>query len=107
MSLDVSLISSTQTGVFTKNITHNLNKMAAAAGIYELLWRPDETNIKTANQLIAPLTLGLKLLKDNPKLFEAFNPKNGWGNYDGLVSFVEEYLTACKEDPDATIMISR
>lgn len=28
------------------NITHNLGKMAEAAGIYHALWRPDEIGIK-------------------------------------------------------------
>lgn len=37
MSLDVSLMEVKPTEVFWSNITHNLGKMAKAAGIYEAL----------------------------------------------------------------------
>lgn len=74
--------------VFSRNITHNLNGMAGHAGIYGYLWRPDELGITKASQLITPLTTGLELLK-------------------GLVSFVEAYLNACVEYPDADVSVSR
>lgn len=107
MSLDVSLVKIQPTEIYTRNITHNLNKMADAAGIYYHLWRPDEIGITTASQLIEPLETGLALLRSDPERFKAFNPSNGWGNYSRLVDFVAEYLEACKKDPDATIEISR
>lgn len=93
--------------VYWANITHNLNKMAAEAGIYEALWRPEEIAAKKATDLIGPLADGLGLLKANPEKYKAFNPSNGWGDYDGLVSFVEKYLAACRENPDATVRVSR
>jgi len=93
--------------VYTANITHNLNKMAQEAGIYEHLWRPDEIDITNAGQLIGPLREGLALLKSDPNRFEAFNPENGWGTYEGLVSFVEKYLAACEENPDADVSVWR
>ena len=31
--------------VYNSNITHNLNKMAAEAGIYRLLWYPEEEDL--------------------------------------------------------------
>jgi len=93
--------------VFQRNITHNLNRMADEAGIYDACWRPDEAGITTAAQLIEPLEKGLALLRSDPARFKAFNPSNGWGNYDGLVEFVEAYLTACKEYPNARVYASR
>jgi hypothetical protein len=36
MSLDVYLIAARPTNVYSANITHNLNKMAEAAGIYDV-----------------------------------------------------------------------
>jgi hypothetical protein len=93
--------------LFDKGITHNLNTMAREANIYEALWRPEEINISIAKELIPILEKGLeKLLKDKDHL-KTFNPENGWGSYEGLVNFVREYLTACKEFPEATIVISR
>lgn len=110
MSLDVSLtkiLPPTPTEIYTDNITHNLNTMAGEAEIYEHLWRPDEIGITKAGELIEPLKAGLALLKSDPTRFKAFNPKNGWGTYEGLVGFVEDYLAACEKDPDADIEISR
>jgi hypothetical protein len=94
--------------VFTKNITHNLNKMAVAAGIYEYLWRPASLNITIAKDLIEPLTEGLIKLNTNKKYFkENFSPSNGWGTFEGLANFVESYRNACIEFPEAEISVSR
>lgn len=93
--------------VYERNITHNLNKMADAAGIYEHLWRPDEIGITTARELIAPLRTGLELLRSDPERFKAFNPSNGWGDYEGLVDFVQSYVSACEKYPLATVRVSR
>lgn len=93
--------------VYTDNITHNLNTMAGIAGIYEYLWRPDEVNVTKAAQLIQPLTKGLDDLQAYPKKFKEYNPENGWGDYEGLVTFVHDYLAACEAYPNADIYISR
>lgn len=94
--------------VFSANITHNLGEMAGYAGnLYKLLWRPEELFINRANELILPLEKSLQLLKSDPEYFKKYNPENGWGTYEGLVIFVENYLRACKEYPDADIHVSR
>lgn len=107
MSLDISLSAMKETCVFEYNITHNLNTMAEDAGIYKHLWSPEEIGITHASQLIEPLTKGLELLRSDRERFEKFNPENGWGNYDDLVEFVENYLIACIKNPDAKISASR
>lgn len=93
--------------VFTANITHNLSTMAAKAGIYKPLWRPDEIGITKAAQLIEPLTEGIAKLENNPDHFRQFNPSNGWGSYEVLVSFVYNYLKACKNYPSADVSVWR
>jgi len=93
--------------VFDYNITHNLGPMAAAAGIYMELWRPEEIGIIKANQLIDPLREGLHKLRSNPEIYKEFNPENGWGDYDGLVNFVTRYLDACYEYPDSDVEVWR
>lgn len=113
--------------VYSANITHNLNTMADNAGIYEALWRPyklkngcnfsddeyqkemefEESQTIKAKELIEPLRQGLHNLKSEPERFKKFNPENGWGSYDGLVKFVENYLNACYEYPDADVEVSR
>ena len=93
--------------VYSRNITHNLNAMAEAAGIYEPLWRPDEIGITQAKQLIEPLVAGLEQLRAEPEKFKVHNPSNGWGSYDGLVAFVADYLEACRMYPDASVRVWR
>jgi len=110
MSLDVNLEDPTATygsSVYQSNITHNLGKMAEKAGIYKPLWRPEEIGITKANELIKPLTRGLKKLKAKPEYYKKFDSPNGWGLYEHFVPWVEEYLQACKEFPEATVSVWR
>lgn len=93
--------------VFDANITHNLNKMADEAGVYDAMWRPDEHGYAAAVDVIEALSVGLVRLLDEPDRFRAFNPSNGWGTYDLLVDTVRAYLTACVQHPTARIEVSR
>jgi hypothetical protein len=116
-----------QEEVYSANITHNLGEMAGKAGIYEALWRPhrlkegynipegdhdaeyafEEANPSRANEIIPVLEKGLADLKARPKHYEKFNSPNGWGMYDNFVPFVEKYLDALKEFPEADIDVWR
>ena len=93
--------------VFDANITHNLGLMADKAGIYFALWRPEEIGKTKASEIVELLEKGLTNLKSRPEYFETFNYENGWGMYKNFVPFVEKYLEACKEFPNATIEVSR
>lgn len=92
------------TEVYADNITHNLNKMAEECGLYEPLWRP---SVSKAKELITKLEKGIKKLKENPDKFKKFNPENGWGNYEGLLRFAENYLQACINNPETEIKVWR
>jgi hypothetical protein len=124
MSLDVALLGPPETvtcycscghqherenreALFEANITHNLNTMAEAAGIYKHLWRPDEIGVTTASQLIEPLRAGVAMMRADPERFEKLNAPNGWGTYDDFLPWVESYLAACEEYPDATVRADR
>ena len=107
MNLNVSLKGVSGKIVYDANITHNLNTMALEAGIYHILWRPEEIKAKCAKDIILPLTKGLLSLLKEPDTYKKYNPKNGWGNYDNLVEFTRLYLEACIEYPYAEILISR
>lgn len=120
MSLDVYLIQKEvcehcghETGdgteVYSANITHNLVRMAEAAGIYKALWYPDddEVDASKAKHLVPFLEQGIDKLKSDPAHFRRFNATNNWGTYDDFVPFVEKYLKACKEYPEAYVSVSR
>ena len=96
-----------ENSVFDYNITHNLGKMAEAAGIYKHLWCPEELGFTLAGELIRDLKEGLVALESNPERFDEFAPSNGWGSYDGLVDFVKSYIIACEVFPEAKIHVSR
>lgn len=122
MSLDVNLIDPIESKdicyhcnneykynktIYTDNITHNLGQMAKEANIYTVLWRPEELGYIKAEQIIKSLELGLKDLKNRPEYFKQFNSSNGWGMYENFVPFVEKYLNACKENPNALVKADR
>jgi hypothetical protein len=109
MSLDVYLkqMPTEPLEVWSSNVTHNLGKMAGAAGLYTIIWRPDELGVKRAGELIGPLSWGLRLLLHDPDYYRQYNSDNGWGDYEGFVRFVAEYIIACREHPDAEIEVSR
>jgi hypothetical protein len=89
------------------NITHNLNTMAEAAGLYDVLWNPESIGITTASQLIPFLEKGIKELIANPDKYKEFNPPNNYGNYDNLIDFCKTVLQNCRENPDAVIEVSK
>jgi hypothetical protein len=105
MSLDVYLSATRVVIVFSANITHNLAPMAEKAGLYYCIWRPEELGLSKASQLIEPLERGLATLKANPWEYKHQEP--AWGTYAELVTFVENYLAACRADPDADIAAQR
>ena len=108
MSLDVTLsCNCCRQNVYNANITHNLGKMAAEAGIYNALWRPEEVGITKAEQLIPILEKGLEELRAEPDYFKKFDSPNGWGLYEHFVPFVEKYLEACREHPDTEVSVDR
>lgn len=113
--------------LYSANITHNLNRMADEAGLYEALWRPyqlkpgydipedeydeeydfEKANPVQAHEIISIIEKGLKDMKARPKHYEKFNSSNGWGMYEHFVPFIEEYLEALKKYPEAFVECDR
>ena len=88
------------------NVTHNLFKMAEVVGLDEVLWHPEQIGITSAFQMITPLEKAIKELEANSDKYKAYNPPNGWGNYDIFVSFCRSVLRTCHENPDAVIEVA-
>lgn len=92
---------------FRASVTHNLVPMAKEAGIFQQLWTPGEIGISKARRLIEPLRAAIALMRAKPARFKKHNVKNGWGRYDEFVPWIERYLSACEEHPDANVEVSR
>lgn len=80
-------------------ITHNLNKMAEKAGLYKVLWHPEEYFNKEevfVKDILPLLEDGFNKLVANPDYYKKYNADNGWGTYDELVRFLKKYIEYCK-----------
>lgn len=113
--------------VYETNITHNLNEMADKADIYKAIWRPymlhkdfidnnesysdemlfEESVTMKAKEIIPFIEKGLTDMKHRPEYFRQFDASNGWGTYEQFIPFIEEYLNACKQYPEAIIEVDR
>lgn len=118
MSLDVDLMVTMPTSVYSGNITHNLGKMAKAVEfgleakeegltLYDVLWRPEEHGFKYARDISDLLDIGWNILLSSPEEYKKYNPENGWGSYEGLCDFVYKYRNACWDNPEAELSVSR
>jgi hypothetical protein len=87
--------------------THNLGAMADEAGIYDIVWRPEENGITKAKQMIEPLANAITAMMADPERFKKFDAPNGWGLYEHFVPWLERYLEACKAHPEANVRASR
>jgi len=107
MSLDITLSQVQETDVYDANITHNLNEMAEALGIYKALWRPEEIGITKANQLIKPLRKAIEEMEDHPSVYKKLDADNGWGTYGDFLPWLRGLLHACVKHPEAKVTAYR
>ncbi len=84
-------------------ITHNLNNMARAVGLYEILWPPKYADTVTVAQMTPILKKGIKELEADPEKYRAFDAPNGYGKYDDFIRFCRDLLCHCERHPDAVI----
>jgi hypothetical protein len=92
--------------IFWINITHNLGKMAGKAGIYQVLWHPNDNGQVTAGDILETLKSGYSDLLNRPEYFKQFDASNGWGTYEHFVPFVKSCLDACESNPLALVRAS-
>jgi hypothetical protein len=94
----------TETWVKDWHITYNLGKMIR-------LYPPmSKDGMKTIDSMTttdaAELISGLRhALETERQRYEALNPSNGWGNYDGLLKWAHEFIEACHDNPYCTVNV--
>ena len=99
MSLDISIVQNCSCchaceTVFESNITHNLIPVWNKAGVYEALYMSDG---KEPIDIVCDLEKGCVDMVKNRKEYEKLNPKNGWGDCEAAISFLEKLVFACHE----------
>lgn len=61
---------------------------------------------KNAGESLPAIQRAVADMEANPARYEAMNPPNGWGNYEGALDYLRSLRDACAEHPKATIRIS-
>ena len=62
--------------------------------LYDLLWRPEEQGFLAAGSrgYREAVLKGYLFLRGHGESLAQFNPANGWGDYDLMLSFTEDFL---------------
>lgn len=51
------------------------------------------------------LRVAIERMEDDPAKYEAMNPPNGWGNYDGALELLRTLLEWCVRAPKARLTV--
>lgn len=110
---------------FHMKITHNLTDMAEecksdedtidlndATNLYDLLWNPESIGVTTPSLSYLRLLIECyQNLLAEPDYYKQWEPKNGWGSYEGLVRNTQNYIKALAaiidKFEDYTIVVSK
>jgi hypothetical protein len=84
------------------NYTANVSGMWADA----LGHRLADLKGRTAGDCIDTLRRAVADMENRPEHYQAMNPPNGWGNYDGALAYLRQLHDACCAHPKAEIHIS-
>lgn len=86
----------------SRNYTSNCAPMWRAAGA-DLA----EFHGKTADECIPSLCEACGAMMCDRATYEAMNPENGWGDYEGCLKFLQTLLSDFCNHPKATVCVSR
>ena len=103
MSLSLYFLQTREVEEASCNITHNLNKMAEALGVYELLWHPEKTPDMKAKNILPEINKAITELTINPEKYKEYEAPNGWGTISGMLRFLQKVRAACEEFPESRL----
>jgi hypothetical protein len=86
--------------VYDRNYTSNVSPIWRAAGV-----NLAELDGKAAREVIGPLRDALAAMAADPARFEAMNPENGWGGFDGAFGVILELWIVAMRFPYATLRV--
>ncbi|MGA4964473.1 hypothetical protein [Streptomyces pseudogriseolus] len=84
------------------NYTSNVSGMWTEA----LGHRLADLHGRTAGDSVTSLRNAIADMETRPDHYQAMNPPNGWGDYEGALEYLRQLHTACCAHPKADIHIS-
>lgn len=103
MSYDISIKSIGEVEVYEDNYTYNVSPMfRKALGGDDI----NELHGKSTIDCLPKLNDAIKNMQESPEVYEAMNPTNKWGNYEGALNVLHKLRNACEENIDGVIYIS-
>lgn len=101
MSYDVSIYDLDGGEVLSVNYTRNTSMMWRTAGcdLRDFAEKPAET-------LAEALAPAVAEMEANPDTYRVFNASNGWGDYEGTLTFLKKILGAAQQYPNGKVHIS-
>jgi len=61
---------------------------------------------RKAADVLTQLEQAIHKMQTNPDHYRAMNPKNGWGDYEGALAYLQRLHEGCRRWPDGVIWIS-
>lgn len=58
---------------------------------------------ETASECLPALRRAVEAMEAAPADYEALNPPNGWGDYEGALEYLRRFVAACERSPSATV----
>ena len=87
---------------FEYNVTYNVRPMLERAGFHIPVVR--DMRVGTLRVVVKN---SLAVMLDNPEYFKRFNPANGWGSYESVLTFLTElnvYLATAPIDYERKVV---
>ena len=87
-------------GNYTSNVKRMWNRALPPDGIAMLDGKP-------AGRVARALRGAVERMERNRVEYEAMNPPDGWGNYEGALDYLRSLAEACAAHPTTTIRVAR
>lgn len=88
-----------EVGAYTYNVNPMYSRAMNIKGLTKAL------NDKKCKKVIKILQQGIIAMGGDPDTYKAMNPKNGWGDYEGALRFLERIYSKCGEYPNYKIKV--
>lgn len=84
-----------------ENYTYNVSPMYSAALLGTGLGGISDIRGRRARDVYGALLRAYDVMAGDPARFEAMNPKNGWGSYEGALLVLRNLIQWAEAAPDA------